>query len=300
MNTFLPSLGGLRAFEAAARHVSVKLAAQELNVTPGAVSLQIKDLEANLGVQLFVRHPRRLTLTQQGEDYFSALRAAFRIMREATTRIAAKSRLSPLTVSCTPSFAAQWLVPRLGRFEEHHSGIDIRICASNRTMDFSRDGIDIAIRHGFGRYDGLVSERLLDDELVPVCSPSLLRRDATLTTPADLRYFPLLHDEHRHDWRLWLEAANAPEIDSSRGTVFVDSNGAIESAKAGAGVALVRLSLVKREIAEGSLLIPLTKTIASDLAYYLVYPATALDRPGVATLRTWLLSEITEKDRNKS
>lgn len=290
MGATLPSLGALRAFEATARHLSVTLAAGELNVTPGAVSLQLKELEAALGVPLFVRRPRRMVLTASGEEYFATLRTAFRMIRQATAEVVARARLEVLVLSCTPSFAAQWLVPRLGRFEAQVSGVDVRISACNRVLDLAREGIDLAVRHGFGRYDGLLSERLLDDELVPVCSPKLLDQDAGLALSA-LADLDLLHDEHRHDWRLWLEAAGASALGERQGRVFVDSNGAIEAAKAGLGVALVRRSLVARELAEGVLVAPMEQGIASDLAYYLVYPPTALERPAIAALREWLLAE---------
>lgn len=286
----LPSLSALRAFEAAARHLSVTLAARELCVTPGAVSLQVKELEAALGVQLFLRRPRSLALTAEGADYFVTLRTAFRLMREATAEITARARPAVLTLTCTPGFALQWLVPRLGSFEARMPGIDVRISPSNRRMDFALDGIDLAVRHGFGRYEGLVAERLVDDELVPVCSPALAA-GASLSTPAQLAGFTLLHDEHRHDWPLWLEAAGAAEVDAARGPLFVDSNGAIEAARAGLGVALVRRSLVHRELAAGTLLAPFHQGVASALAYFLVYPAGVLERPAVAAFREWLLAQ---------
>lgn len=291
MNGRLPSLSGLRAFEATARHLSVTLAADELSVTPGAVSLQIRDLEEALGVRLFERKPRRLILTDDGEGYFKAMRSAFRLMREATEELLIRAR-SPATllISCTPTFAAQWLVPRLPKFEERLPRADIRISASNRLVDFARDGVDIAIRHGFGRYEGLVSERLLDDDLVPVIAPSLHER-IPLDEPGDLRKHVLIHDVHRQDWRLWLESNGITEIDAQRGPVFTDSNGAIEAAKAGDGVVLVRLSLVAREIQERRLIAPFSKGVATGLAYYIVYPPGALDRPAVATLRQWLTEE---------
>ncbi len=281
MNGRLPSLSGLRAFEATARNLSVTLAADELSVTPGAVSLQIRDLEEALGVRLFERKPRRLILTEDGEGYFKAMRSAFRLMREATEELLIRAR-SPATllISCTPTFAAQWLVPRLPRFEERLPGADIRISASNRLVDFVRDGVDIAIRHGFGRYEGLVSERLLDDDLVPVIAPALNERiplDAPADAPpADLANHVLIHDVHRQDWRLWLESMGVTDIDTQRGPVFTDSNGAIEAAKAGDGVVLVRLSLVAREIQERRLIAPFSKGVATGLAYYIVYPPGAL------------------------
>ncbi|MCR6500730.1 transcriptional regulator GcvA [Shinella sp. CPCC 101442] len=291
MNGRLPSLSGLRAFEATARHLSVTLAAGELSVTPGAVSLQIRDLEETLGVRLFERKPRRLLLTDDGEGYFKAMRSAFRLMREATEELLIRAR-SPATllISCTPTFAAQWLVPRLPKFEERLPGADIRISASNRLVDFARDGVDIAIRHGFGRYEGLVSERLLDDDLVPVIAPALRER-IPLDDPADLRNHVLIHDVHRQDWRLWLESMGVRDIDTQRGPVFTDSNGAIEAAKAGDGVVLVRLSLVAREIQERRLIAPFSKGVTTGLAYYIVYPPGALDRPAVSSLRQWLTEE---------
>ncbi|MGQ3210292.1 MAG: transcriptional regulator GcvA [Shinella sp.] len=290
MSSRLPSLSGLRAFEATARHLSVTLAAGELNVTPGAVSLQIRDLEQALGVRLFGRLPRQLRLTEDGEGYFKAMRSAFRLMREATEELLARARPATLSISCTPTFAAQWLVPRLPNFEERMPGVDIRISASNRLVDFVRDGVDIAIRHGFGRYEGLVSERLLDDNLVPVIAPAL-RETRPLDTPDDLRNHVLIHDVHRQDWRLWLEAMGVTEIDAMRGPVFNDSNGAIEAVKAGDGVGLVRLSLVAREIQERRLVAPFSRGVSTGLAYYIVYPPGALDRPAVTALRQWLTDE---------
>jgi LysR family glycine cleavage system transcriptional activator len=290
MSNRLPSLSGLRAFEAAARHLSVTLAAGELNVTPGAVSLQIRDLEQSLGVRLFDRLPRRLKLTEDGEGYFKAMRSAFRLMREATDELLARARPTTLSISCTPTFAAQWLVPRLPNFEERLPGVDIRISASNRLVDFARDGVDIAIRHGFGRYEGLVSERLLDDDLLPVIAPAL-RESIPLDTPTDLGRHVLIHDVHRQDWRLWLEAMGVTDIDAMRGPVFTDSNGAVEAAKAGDGVALVRLSLVAREIQERRLIAPFSRGVSTGLAYYIVYPPGALDRPAVTALRQWLTEE---------
>lgn len=291
MNGRLPSLSGLRAFEAAARHLSVTLAAGELNVTPGAVSLQIRELEQSLGVQLFERRPRQIRLTENGEGYFKAMRSAFRMMREATDELLARAK-SPTTlaISCTPTFAAQWLVPRLPKFEERLPGADIRISASNRLVDFARDGVDIAIRHGFGRYEGLVSERLLDNDLMPVIAPAL-KEKIPLDAPADLAGHVLIHDVHRQDWRLWLEAMGVAGIDVQRGPVFTDSNGAIEAAKAGDGVALARLSLVAREVQERRLIAPFPRGVATGLAYYIVYPPGALDRPAVAALRQWLTEE---------
>ncbi|WP_312360404.1 transcriptional regulator GcvA [Ensifer sp.] len=290
MSTQLPSLASLRAFEATARHLSVTNAARELNVTPGAVSLQVRELEQTLGVTLFERRPRQLVLTEDGASYFATLRRAFRLMREATEELLARKRAPMLTVSCTPTFAAQWLVPRIGLFEQVMPGVDVRISTSNRLTDFRSDGVDVAIRHGLGRYEGLASERLIDDDPVPVIHPAL-RRKQPLDTPGDLAHHSLLHDVHRQDWRLWLDAAGAEGVDAARGPVFLNSNGAIDAAKAGDGVALVRLSLVAREVADGVLVAPFPEGVMTGLAYHLVYPPAALDRPSVVAFRAWILEQ---------
>lgn len=247
----LPSLKGLQAFEAAARYRSVTLASNELNVTPGAVSLQIRELETRLGVQLFFRKPRSIQLTREGERYYGALRTAFRMMREATAELTARSEITVLTLSCTPTFAVQWLMPRLPGFQQQHPHVDVRISVTNRLVDFSRDDVDLEVRHGFGRYEGLESIRFIDDSTLPVCSPQFLEKYGSLQEASDLKSVPLLHDENRNEWRRWLEAAGASDVDASGGTVFIDSNGALDAAKAGHGIALTRRSLVSRELAEG-------------------------------------------------
>ncbi|CAN7427367.1 MAG: transcriptional regulator GcvA [Agrobacterium sp.] len=287
----LPSLKGLQAFEAAARYRSVTLASNELNVTPGAVSLQIRELETRLGVQLFFRKPRSIQLTREGERYYGALRTAFRMMREATAELTARSEITVLTLSCTPTFAVQWLMPRLPGFQQQHPHVDVRISVTNRLVDFSRDDVDLAVRHGFGRYEGLESIRFIDDSTLPVCSPQFLEKYGSLQEASDLKSVPLLHDENRNEWRRWLEAAGASDVDASGGTVFIDSNGALDAAKAGHGIALTRRSLVSRELAEGALIAPFGKDMASTLAYFLVYPRRMLDNPDLVTLIEWMLSQ---------
>ncbi|WP_010139550.1 transcriptional regulator GcvA [Oceanicola sp. S124] len=289
MSTRLPSLNALRAFEAAARHGSMSLAASELRVTPGAISQQIRELERDLGRPLFHRRPRQITLTETGADLFPALRSAFRILREASERARRPQGPEVVTLSCTSGFASQWLLPRLAAFEAAHPGIDLRISASNRVLDFRRDGIDIAVRYGLGRWPGLTCERLLDDELTPVCAPGYRQSRGGLSHPADLARARLLHDEHRYDWPLWMSAAGAPEVAATAGVLFADGTGAIEAALSGLGVALVRRSFVARELAEGRLVAPFPQGLASDLAYYLVYPEAGCGAGGAATLRHWLL-----------
>lgn len=284
----LPPLVSLRAFEAAARHLSMSLAAEELCVTPGAVSLQIKELEAALGLKLFLRRPRALELTPEGQTYFASLKVAFRMLREATEALQKTTRARVITLSCTSTVAVQWLVPKLTRFESDNPDLDVRISISHRLVDFSRDAVDLAIRHGLGRYDGLRAERLLDDELTPVAAPAML---ASLGTVEALAGCTLLHDEGRDDWRLWLAAVGAERVDAGSGPIFTASNGAIDAAKAGLGVALARRSLVVREVEEGALVAPFAQGVANALAYFLVYPPAALARPEVDTLRHFLLRE---------
>ncbi|MDP3340292.1 transcriptional regulator GcvA [Frigidibacter sp.] len=287
----LPSLNALRAFEAAARHGSMSRAADELHVTAGAVSQQIRELERDLGVPLFHRKPRQISLTDTGAQLFPALRSAFRILRDASDKARARPGTAVLTVSCTSGFASQWLLPRLSNFERLHPGIDLRISASNRVLDFQQDRIDLAVRHGLGRWPGLSAERLLDDELTPVCSPGYIRVHGPFAGSGDLSRATLLHDEHRHDWALWLVAAGAPGVDAAVGPVFVDGTGAIEAAKAGQGMGLVRRSMVAQDLAEGRLAAPFGQSLKSDLAYYLAYPPEALDKAHVAAFRGWLLAE---------
>lgn len=288
----LPSLSALRAFEASARHLSMTLAGNELHVTPGAISLQIRDLESALGVRLFERRPRSLALTADGAEYFATMRTAFRLIREATAALVMRSKDTVLTVTCTAGFATHWLVPRLRRFEEAHPDIDLRISASHRVMDFQRDGIDIAIRHGLGGYEGLASEKLLDDEYVPICTPEMAVSLGPSPAVDDLAALTLIHDVYRRDWELWLQAAGATRVDATHGPVFTDGMGAYHAMKAGLGIALMRRSFVEQELADRTLIAPFPIGLASAFAYHLVYPPGAVERPAIAALRAWLFTEV--------
>src|SRR3954447_25168204 len=212
MTARLPSLNGLRAFEAAARHLSFTVAASELNVTQTAISHQIRRLEEELGIRLFVRQNRALTLTPEARDYLPGVRAAFNDLRLATDRLLRKDDGKLRTVSTLASLAAKWLLPRLTDFQEHHPGIDVRITTSTSLVDFQRDNVDAAIRYGRGQWAGLRADWLMADELFPVCSPSLLRGDKALRGVEDLKDHVLLHTttNNSDDWRLWLTAAGLP------------------------------------------------------------------------------------------
>ncbi len=291
MKVTLPPLNALRAFEATARHLSMTRAAGELHVTPGAISLQIRELETALGLPLFLRRPRALALTPEGAGYATRVQAAFALIREATAEVTVQRRAATLSVTCTASVAAQWLLPRLASFQARMPEIDIEINSSNRLFDLEREGIDLAIRHGTGRYDGLSSVLWMDDALLPVLSPELVHRAGAIEHVSDLAELPLLHDENTDDWRKWLSDMGAEGIDAGRGAIFSGGNGAIEAALAGLGVALVRHAFVEREIASGRLVAPFSHTITQAYAYYLVSPPTALRRPEVVAFRDWLLQE---------
>jgi LysR family glycine cleavage system transcriptional activator len=292
MKVKLPPLNALRAFEATARHLSMTRAAGELHVTPGAISLQIRELETALGLPLFLRRPRALELTPEGSAYAGRVQAAFALIREATAEVTAKRRSATLSVTCTASVAAQWLLPRLAAFQAEMPDLDIQINSSNRVFDLERDGIDLAIRHGSGRYEGLSSILWMEDALLPVLSPDLVMRAGAVVHVSDLAEIPLLHDENTDDWRKWLSDMGADGIDAGRGAVFSGGNGAIEAALAGLGVALVRYAFVEREIAAGRLVAPFKHTITQSFAYYLVSPFQALRRPEVVAFRDWLLREV--------
>src|ERR1700759_1489961 len=206
MTARLPSLNGLRAFEAAARHLSFTNAASELNVTQTAISHQIRRLEEELGIRLFVRQNRALALTPQARDYLPGVRAAFNDLRLATDRLLRKDNDHVLTVSTLASLAAKWLLPRLSAFQEAHPGLDVRITTSTALVDFRDGDVDAAITYGRGHWPGVRAEWLMTDDTFPVCSPALLTGDKPLRCPGDLANFVLLHSSagYDDDWRLWL------------------------------------------------------------------------------------------------
>src|SRR6202522_3263156 len=219
----LPSLNGLRAFEAAARHLSFTNAAAELNVTQTAISHQIRRLEQELGVRLFVRQNRALTLTAEARDYLPGVRAAFNDLRLATDRLLRKDNDHVLTVSTLASLAAKWLLPRLSAFQEQHPGIDVRITTSSSLVDFKRGDVDDSIRYGRGQWPGLRADWLMADQLFPVCSPALVTGAKPLRCPEDLADQTLLHTSggYDDDWRLWLTAAGLPtNLSTQAGLTF--------------------------------------------------------------------------------
>jgi LysR family glycine cleavage system transcriptional activator len=287
----LPPLNALRAFEAAARHLSFTKAAEELNVTQAAVSHQVKALEQHLGLKLFRRLNRALLLTEQGQVCLATAREAFDRIAETAERLRASDARGTLTVSLLPSFAAKWLVPRLGRFRQAHPDIDVRVAPDERLVDFARDDVDVGIRYGDGRYPGLNTIRLLEEEVFPVCSPALGTADHPIRTPADLTHHTLLHDEGHDGWRTWLLAADLPEIDPTRGPIFTDSSNLVQAAVEGQGVALARGALAAADLAAERLVRPFAFSLPGAYAYYIVCPKATAETPKVKAFTTWLLAE---------
>ncbi len=298
MSARLPSLNGLRAFEAAARHLSFTLAAAELNVTQTAISHQIKRLEEELGLRLFVRKNRTLALTPKAKDYLPGVRAAFNDLRLATDRLRRKDEDNVLTVSTLASHAAKWLLPRLSSFQETHPGIDVRITTSTSLVDFGGGDVDAAIRYGRGHWPGVRAQWLMADELFPVCSPALLKGDRPLACPQDLAHYTLLHSSggYDDDWRQWLTAAGLPtDISKQPGLSFDLIFMTVQAAIDGIGVAMGRTSYVQDDIAKGRLVVPFKIALPADAGFYLVSPEASDDPPKLKLFRQWLLAAVQHK-----
>jgi LysR family glycine cleavage system transcriptional activator len=294
----LPGLPAFRTFEAAARHLSFSRAAVALNVTPAAVSSQIRALEDQLGVRLFLRTSRQMALTNAGQILFAAVTEAFATLTRAVDHLAGADGHT-LRVATSASFAAKWLLPRLERFRALHPGVDVVIDASEATIDLASSDTAVAIRFGHGYWPGTRADRLIEERVFPVCSPALLQGEHPLRTPGDLRHHPLIHLEWQAsgdtwpDWRTWLLAAGVTDIDAAHGVRMTSYALASQEAIAGRGVALGNTSLVGDDLASGRLVRPfaLSLKVAADFAYYLVTPTALADTPLVAAFRAWALAE---------
>lgn len=290
-----PPLGLLRTFETAARHLSFTLAARELHVTQAAVSQQIRQLEAILGVRLFKRLNRALLLTDAGQEYAVPVRQAIQTIAEATRKLDAHQKTGILTISILPSLAARWLVPRIGRFRQRHPDVDLRLHTSFTPVDFERDGVDAAIRLG---HWGTPADKLLHGELLmreyifPVCAPFLVGGTPPLRRPEDLRFHTLLQDEYI-DWNEWFQKAGvAHEYDVHKGPAFFDSAMSLQAAVDGVGIALGRTPLVARDLQVGRLVAPFPLRVPHRHAYRLVCPKGDETNPKIRVFRDWLVDEI--------
>lgn len=288
----LPPLSSLRAFEAAARHQSFRLAAVELSVTPTAVSHQIRQLESLLGVTLFERRVRKVLLTAEGRMLFPVLRDGFDAFAAAFAPLLQPRKPDTLTVSATPAFVARRLVPKVATFHASHSELNLHLHTSTTPVDFATQPIDAAIRYGRGDYPGLHSECLLHTRFAPMCSPRLGLRE-----PAELSQHPLLHFQWQAtlpdppDWPAWARQAGASPLDFRRGVTFSDETHAITAAIAGQGVALLNTALVADELTQGALVQPFGPSL-DGYAYYLVCPPETARSPALDALRRWLLEVV--------
>jgi LysR family glycine cleavage system transcriptional activator len=289
----LPPLNPLKAFEAAARHGSLTLAADELGVTQVAVSRQVRALEAYLAIPLFTRSHRRVELTREGAELLRAAGRAFDEIGSAVAALSRRGRRDLLTIQAYTTFSQRWLIPRLNAFHEAHPDIEVRLMASIAPVDFRQQPIDAAIRSGLGRWAGAEAERLTTLDLVPVCSPALLRGGPPLAAPADLGRHTLLYSMSRpDDWAAWLAAAGAGTVDPRRGLKFENSALAYEAALQGIGVAIGVRVLVERNLRDGLLATPLPLTHTLPGGYWLLWPADRRPSPSLSRFRDWLRREV--------
>lgn len=293
----LPPLRALRAFEAAARHLSIAKAAEELSVTPGAVSHQIKALEDWLGTPVFLRLTRALELTEAGAASLPLLTEAFDTLTAATNLMQRGSDDNILTISVSPGFGSLWLVPRLDGFRRRHPDVELRIDGTDRLIDVNLGEADIAIRYGPGGYSGVRSDRLFAMRATPVCSSDLLSRSKPLKAPSDLIHHTLLHVEWKESeasWRTWLLAAGVRDIDPYKGPRFTKEEMAVRAAMDGEGVALVGDRMAADHVASGRLVRPFDAELSTPLvfAYFLLRPLIGPDAPKVTKFRDWLLEHV--------
>ncbi len=297
----LPPLNALRAFEAAARHLNFSRAADELSVTPGAVSQQIQNLEDYVGASLFRRTPKGLLLTDAAQAALPALREAFDRLAEAASLLTAAVDGRRLTLTAAPSFAAKWLVPRLGRFEEAHPLVDVWLSADMDLVDFAAGEVDLAIRYGAGPYPGLEAVRLMKETVIPVMSPDLMAANP-IAGPADLARHILLHDgspdadDSCPDWLMWLAARGVKGVDGNRGPRFNQSSLVIEAAVGGRGVALAKRTLAQDDLDAGRLVLPMPIATSVDFAYYVVHPKAKGRLPQVKAFVSWIAAEAAAHD----
>lgn len=295
----LPPLNALKAFESAARHLSFTKAADELYVTQAAVSHQIKSLEGYLSTKLFHRKNRSLLLTEEGQAYFQELRDIFSQVQEATDRLLAMGAKGAITIATPPSFASQWLVPKIYQFSALHTDIDVRIKAVDLDDGFLDDSVDIAVYYGKGMWSGLHSTKLIAEYLTPMCSPLLLQRGKSLNTLNDLSQHTLLHDNNRGVWKNWLDAFSVKGINVNQGPIFSHTMLVLQAAAIGQGIALADTVLAKPDIDSGRLVCPFSEKIESKFSYYLVCRESQADKSKIKVFRDWMLTQV-DNNREKS
>jgi len=293
----LPPLNSLKAFESAGRHMSFSRAAEELHVTPAAISHQIKALESDLGVKLFRRLNRSLRLTEAGQACLPGLREAFETMVSAVDRVRAKEDWNILTISAPPAFGARWLVPRIVDFRTANPQIQVRIDPAIRSMDPGRDSVDVAIEFSQGHYSGREAQRLFGQDVFPVCSPELLTGRDPLKKPADLRKHTLIHfdapmgDPEWPNWETWLSANNVSQIDPNKGPHFTSPNFTTQALLSGHGVALMAELVVENELATGTLVKPFDISYPGDLSYWALATSMGAADDPITLFWNWITHE---------
>lgn len=296
----LPPLPALRFFEAAGRHQSFKLAAAELNVTPSAISHGIVGLEEALGVELFVREPRGISLTAIGADYLSYVSEAFSLIAIGTQRLPNHRADRPIALSCAPTFASRWLLPRLAGFRARWPNVNVSVDTSHRQVGFPVDGFDFAIRMSRAPVAGTAWTRLFGERLVPVCSPAYLGTLRDESGGLSLRRATLIHvNAASEDWQTWLDATATDDVDTNGGLRVDTIQLAFEAASMGLGVALGRKPLVDGDLASGALVEACAPSVASTTAYWLVSAEdadSAIRRPELADFKRWLVDESARFD----
>lgn len=295
MPRHLPSLNAIKAFEAAARSKSFTRAAEELFVTPGAVSQQVKALETELGLKLFNRERQRLVITDAGREYLTVVREALDQIALGTERLLQRQRAGVLTVAVSMDFAAKWLVNRLSRFAEIHPEIDLRVAANDQRVDFAREDVDLAVRHGDGQWPEFEVMRLCSERLFPVCSSKLMR-GRNRVSAADLLKFPLLRLDDWTNWGRWFEAAGVGSP-AKPGPVLNRASMLIDAAIDGQGVALARSALAAWDIIHGRLVRPVDVSLPLANTYWIVCPRATVSTPKIAAFRQWLLAEAEDDSR---
>jgi LysR family glycine cleavage system transcriptional activator len=287
-----------RFFEAAARHLNFTRAAEEMHVTHGAVSQRIKRLEEHLGTRLFRRTGRGMLLTDEGRRLLERVGAAISEIAEAVEAVRPTDRDRILTISTVPCFATYWLLPRLADFNEHHPDIQVNIRATRSLTDFTRDGVDMSVRFGPGNWPRVISIKLYDEELVPVCSPAF-QGGQLPRVPADLLKVPLLHDE-RQPWSIWFEAVGLDYRDIRQEPNYSEANLLLPAAIAGLGVALARASLCEADLKSGRLVQLFSRSVPTRYSYFIVYPPGSETLGKIQVFQQWLLEQIPPVQRKSA
>ncbi len=293
----LPPLKALRAFEASARQLSFTRAAEELFVTQAAISHQIKSLEDYLGIKLFMRKNRALLLTEEGQSYYLDIKDIFTSLYDATERLLTRGAKGAITVSSQPSFAIQWLVPRLTAFNALHEEIDVRIKAVDQAENSLTEDVDVAIYYGRGRWSNIHADKLHTEYIIPVCSPLLLQENTINGKPAllsygDLAEHTLLHDTSRKDWKRWFKQVGVKGGNVNHGPIFSHSAMVLQAALHGQGIALAYSVLAQPDIDSGRLVCPFNDVIVSKNAYFIVCRENQKDNPKIIAFRQWMLGLV--------